>query len=103
MMHSQKAIDLIKEFEGCRLEAYKDQAGVWTIGYGHTSLVDCAYTCTQEQADAWLDKDVAIADRSVNKLAPWANQNQFDALVDFAFNLGGYSHGFTPGMRSLKV
>jgi lysozyme len=88
MTHSQAAIDLIKEFEGCRLEAYQDQTGVWTIGYGHTLGVLDSSLISERQALLFLGFDLDKADAAVNKLAPWANQNQFDALVDFAFNLG---------------
>ena len=90
MTHSQKAIDLVREFEGCRLTSYQDQGGVWTIGYGHTDAVHENQTCTEEQAIEWLNDDLKIADTAVNRLVSVKiTQNQFDALVDFVFNLGG--------------
>lgn len=75
--------------EGFRSTAYQDSGGVWTIGYGHTKGVTKGMTCTQAQADQWLADDVKEASDAVNKLVQVPlNQNQFDALVDFVFNLG---------------
>lgn len=87
--YSEEGYALTKGFEGLRLKAYQDQGGVWTIGYGHTRGVKPGDTCTQEQADAWLHEDVTGAVACVQRLVkvPLA-QEQFDALVDFAFNLG---------------
>ena len=87
---SAKGISLTKRFEGLKLSAYRDQAGVWTIGYGHTGPeVYAGLTITQSQADAFLARDVAGAVACVNRLVTSEiNQNQFDALVDFVFNLG---------------
>lgn len=90
---SQSGLALIKQFEGCRLTAYQCSAGVWTIGYGHTAGVRKGMKITQEQADTFLRQDVAKFEKYVNNPAyvPFTdklNQNQFDALVSFAFNLG---------------
>ena len=81
---------LIQEFEGCRLTAYVCPAGVLTIGYGHTGPdVDSGESIPQSKADELLAKDVARFVRAVNELiAVPLNQNQFDALVSFAFNCG---------------
>lgn len=80
---------LTEAFEGLRLTAYKDQKGVLTIGYGHTSHVFAGQTCTQEQADAWLEQDIAIAEAGVNRLVTVRlTQGEFDAVVDFSFNVG---------------
>ena len=89
----QAGLALIKQFEGCRLTAYKCAAGVWTIGYGHTAGVHSGMTITQAQADAYLLEDVAKFEKYVNNSAyvpvtDKLNQNQFDALVSFAFNCG---------------
>ena len=85
-----KGLALTEQFEGCRLTAYQDQVGVWTIGYGHTGPEVCAgLSVTQEQASALLQKDVSSAADFVNKSVMVAlTQEEFDALVDFVFNLG---------------
>ncbi len=87
---SQKGIDLIKTFEGCRLEAYKCPAGVWTIGYGHTGadVVPCR-KITQDEAERLLRQDLTVHCNNVSKLVKVPlNQNQFDALVSFEYNEG---------------
>ena len=89
----QAGLALIKQFEGCRLIAYQCSAGVWTIGYGHTAGVHKGMKITQAQADEYLKQDVAKFEKYVNNpsYVPFTdklNQNQFDALVSFAFNLG---------------
>jgi lysozyme len=87
---SQNGIELIKKFEGCRLEAYKCPAGILTIGYGHTgSEVHLGQKITQEQAEKYLKQDITIHSNNVSRLvkAP-LNQNQFDALVSFEYNVG---------------
>ena len=90
---SATGIALIKRFEGCRLTAYKCAAGVWTIGYGHTSGVYAGMRITQAQAEAFFQADCRKFESYVNNPAyvpqtEQLNQNQFDALVSFAFNLG---------------
>lgn len=81
---------LIKSFEQCRLTAYQDQRGRWTIGWGHTGPeVVQGLEWTQEQADAALLSDLHTAVNAVMRDVDVAiNQNQFDALVSFAFNVG---------------
>lgn len=88
--YSQDGLALTEQFEGCRLTAYQDQVGVWTIGYGHTGKdVVAGLTITQDQANALLASDIAAAAAFVNQAVAVAlNQNEFDALVDFVFNLG---------------
>ena len=85
---SEKGLSLIKQFEGCRLKAYKDFVGIWTIGYGHTKNVKQNQQITQAQADAFLKQDVATAVKAVNALKYTLNQNQMDALTSFTFNCG---------------
>ena len=89
MRPSPAAYDLIKEFEGLRLHAYQDSAGVWTIGWGHTGDVKRGQSITIHQAEALLALDIGIAAAAVNRHveAP-LSQNMFDALVSFTFNLG---------------
>lgn len=80
---------LTEAFEGCKLAAYRDSKGVLTIGYGHTSHVYAGQTCTQADADRWLVQDIATAEAAVNRLVTVTlSQHEFDALVDFTFNVG---------------
>lgn len=89
MKISQTGIDLIKSFEGCYLKAYKCPAGVWTIGYGHTGGVKEGQTINHAQAVVMLQTDLTSYEMAVNTNVKVAiNQNQFDALVSFAFNCG---------------
>lgn len=103
MKISNKGIALIKEFEGCRLEAYKDPAGVPTIGYGHTSGVQMGQKITLEQAEEYLREDIERFENHVmryNGTYRW-NQNQFDALVSFAYNIGNIDQLTAGGKRSI--
>lgn len=89
MDYSPDGLKLTESFEGCRLAAYLDSVGVPTIGYGHTHGVTMGMTCTQEQAEQWLQEDIQVAVQAVNNLVTVPlTQQQFDALVDFTFNLG---------------
>lgn len=88
-MHiSEKGLRLIKNFEGCRLTAYKCSAGVWTIGWGHTAGVKQGMTITQKQADDMLKTDLVVYENHVKSLKREFNQNEFDALVSFCYNCG---------------
>ena len=103
MKTSQTGIKLIEEFEGCRLTAYQDSVGVWTIGYGHTKNVKRGQVITREQAEHYLIQDVAKAEKNVNSFDSkyhW-NQNQFDALVSFAFNIGSINQLTANGTRTI--
>lgn len=91
---SQKGVDFIKKHEGCRLNSYRDSVGVWTIGYGNTFYttginVKKGEKITIEQAEELLKMTLKDFVEDVNGLvkAP-LNQNQFDALVSFAYNVG---------------
>jgi lysozyme len=90
MTYSSNGLALTKGFEGCELTAYADQTGVWTIGYGHTgSGVYAGLTITSDIADVFLESDVSGSVTAVNRfVTSVVNQNQFDSLVDFVFNLG---------------
>ena len=103
MKISNKGLELIKRFEGCRLAAYKDSGGTWTIGYGHTKGVTAGQTITQAQADAFLVEDCGKAESAVNKYMEKYNfnQNQFDALVSFAFNIGSIDKLTVNGTRTI--
>lgn len=86
---SDKGKQLIKKYEGCRLKAYKCPRGVWTIGYGHTNNVRPDDVITQDEANELFKRDVKIFENTINRLVKAKlNQNQFDALVSFTFNLG---------------
>lgn len=90
MKISAKGLSLIKQFEGCRLFAYRCPAGVLTIGYGHTAGVTDNMQITQEQAENYLREDVEKYENAVMKYDAIYNfnQNQFDALVSFTYNCG---------------
>jgi lysozyme len=80
---------LVRQFEGCRLQAYLCPAGVPTIGVGHTRGVKLGERCSQEQADLWLTQDLDDAGAAVASLVKVPlTQGQFDALTSFVFNLG---------------
>lgn len=90
---SQNGLEFIGSFEGLRLTAYWDSYGqVWTIGYGHTGGVRQGQTITKAQALSYLRSDCQTAANAVNNYVKVSlNQNQFDALVSFTFNLGAGS------------
>lgn len=93
MKTSTFGIDLIKDFEGFREEAYLDAAGIPTIGFGSTrvkgSKVVLGQTITVEEAEAQLQADLSKFEKAVEKMVKAKiSQCQFDALVSFAYNLG---------------
>lgn len=89
MQISKAGLDLIKQFEGLYLKAYRCPAGVPTIGYGHTAGVAMGQTITEQHADEYLRRAVRMFERAVERVVKVPlTQGQFDALVSFAFNLG---------------
>lgn len=85
----QAGIDFIKQFEGCRLEAYYDQANILTIGYGDTEDVTPGMVITQQDADSRLINRLESFEQGVNELVSVPiNQNQFNALCSFSYNVG---------------
>lgn len=88
MRTSQRGINLIKQHEGLRLEAYRCPAGIYTIGYGHTAGVRRGDVIDERRAEQLLADDLKKFEAVVNRECPGINQNQFDALVSFTFNLG---------------
>lgn len=93
MQINEKGLQLVKEFEGCRLTAYLDPVGVWTIGFGNTSHAKKGLKITAEQAEAWLKEDLKTAEKAVTK---WQahysfNENEASALISFTFNCGARS------------
>ena len=87
---SERGLNLIKSYEGCRLTAYRCPANVLTIGWGHTKNVYEGMSITQDEADRLLVEDVQVYANAVNKYVSKFNfnQNQFNALVSFAYNCG---------------
>lgn len=89
-----EGLAMIKHFEGLRTTAYQDSVGVWTIGYGHTSMagppqVYPGMTITEAEAEAILQQDLDIFERGVSQaLTVTTHENQFSAMVSFAFNVG---------------
>lgn len=88
MKASVDAYELIKQSEGLRLKAYLCPAGIWTIGYGHTSGVSPNSFITIQEADEYLHRDVATIEMQLNKLNLSLRQCQWDAIVSFVFNVG---------------
>lgn len=109
MKISNNGIDLIKEFEGCRLAAYRDSVGVLTIGYGWTYPVDGrpikpGMTIAQETAERLLKTGLVSYENDVLKLVRVKlTQNQFDALVSFAYNLGARALSTSTLLRKLNT
>ena len=80
---------LLKSFEKCKLEAYQDQGGVWTIGWGHTDPTVCqGMVYTQQQADQQLLNDLETFYVLDHYLTEQCNDNQYSALICLAFNVG---------------
>jgi len=90
MKTSQKGLTLVESEEGLRLQTYLDTVGRATIGYGHLILSGESYTngITQAEAQSILAIDIEKVENALNALELNLNQNQFDALIDFGFNLG---------------
>lgn len=96
---NEAGLNLVKEFEGLYTKAYKCPAGVWTIGYGHTGKVDGESICkgmtiSKAKATELLKEDMAAFEKAVKnckELTFTLNDNQFSALVSFAFNCGSGS------------
>jgi lysozyme len=95
---------IIKESESLQLKAYLCPAGVWTIGWGHTKGVKAGDTCTIDEAEVMLSSDLLDAEYAVNKCVKVdLNQNQFDALVSFVFNVGGGNFKSSTMLRKLNA
>lgn len=89
MTLSKEGAAAIGKHEGLRLDAYQDDAGVWTIGYGHTAGVKPGMVITKDQADKYFIQDTKEFQDSVNRLVKVdVTQAQFDALVSLTFNIG---------------
>lgn len=103
MRASDILIEAIKGFEGFRAEAYKCPAGVWTIGYGHTAGVKKGQKVSKAQAEELLRKDLSRTEDYVNKLGVCKMQGQFDALVDFAYNIGMSALGSSTLIKKIRA
>lgn len=107
MRTSKNGIEMIKKFEGLRLHAYKCPAGVYTIGYGHTGSVAPNMKISKETAEKFLIDDLKKFENHVNeynvKYKYRFTQNQFDALVSFAFNIGNIKQLTANGTRNKKT
>lgn len=109
MQTSDKGIALIKQFEGCKLTAYQDSVGVWTIGYGWTKPVDgkpirAGMTIKQETAERLLKTGLVSYESDVSRLVKVGlTQGQFDALVSFTYNLGARSLSTSTLLRKLNA
>lgn len=102
MTTSERGLSLIKSFEGLRLESYLCPAKVWTIGYGHTSGVKQGQTIIEEQAEQFLKDDLLTFEKAVLAHNLKLNQNQFDALVSFTYNVGGGNLNKSTLLRKVK-
>ena len=109
MQTSDKGIALIKQFEGCKLTAYQDSVGVWTIGYGWTQPVDgkpirAGMTIKQETAERLLKTGLVSYESDVSRLVKVGlTQGKFDALVSFTYNLGARSLSTSTLLRKLNA
>jgi len=101
---SESGIALLKRFEGLELEAYQDIAGVWTIGYGHTGPdVQPGMRITEREAEALLRRDLKSRENAVERLVNVPlNQNEFDALVSFVYNVGAEAFRRSTALRRLN-
>jgi lysozyme len=107
MQLSFNGLEAIKEHEGFKANAYKDVAGVWTIGYGTIKIngkpVQEGMTCTVAEATEYMRQDLAWAQTAINKLVKVPlKQNQFDALVSFIYNIGENAFGKSTMLRLLN-
>ena len=111
---SKNGLKLIKEFEGCKLTAYYDCADVITIGYGTTNAdkaitgttIKPGMTISQATAEKWLeaslDKKYAPLVNKYDSKYSWT-QNEFDALISFAYNIGNIDQLTAKGTRDKKT
>ena len=90
---NKAGLELLKSFEGLRLEAYQDSGGIWTIGYGHTATAKEDMVIDEAEAERLLLLDLYIAESAVDLLVTERvpSDNQFAALVVFVFNIGVFA------------
>lgn len=104
-MHiNQEGLNLIKSFEGLRLEAYQDVAGIWTIGYGHIKNVKEGMAISEAEAEALLRDDLADAESAVSRFVKEPiSENEFSALVSLVFNIGSGAFAGSTVLRKLNA
>jgi lysozyme len=104
MSYSKTGLALTESFEGCKLTAYQDVRGIWTIGFGHTgTAVHPSLTWTQAQADAQLSADIAWASNVVNALVTISiTQGEHDGLTDLVFNIGAHAFATSTLLKKLN-
>ncbi len=102
---NQAGLTLIQSFEGCRLDAYQDVAGIWTIGYGHTRGVYAGQVFTQDDADAALVDDLAGAAGAVERAISNddTTDNQFAAMVSLTYNIGAGNFASSSVLREHRA
>ena len=88
MKASDLLIGKIKEFEGFSNTAYRCAAGVWTCGFGATKGITATTRCTRQEAERWLQRDLAPIEAYLNTIPEVDTQGRFDSCADFCFNLG---------------
>lgn len=104
MTVSPEGRQFIERHEGCRLVSYRDGAGIWTIGYGHTNGVHADMMITQEKADEWLGEDLGVAEGAISAhVTATLAQNQYDALASFIFNVGAGAFATSTLLRMVNA
>ncbi len=105
MTYDLAGLKLTESFEGLRLAAYKDVHGIWTIGYGHTGpAVYAGLVVDAAMAEILLKGDILHAALCVNRFVTHPiDQSQFDALVDFTFNVGVGSFQSSEVLRAVNA
>lgn len=104
MVTSERGKELIRSFEGVKLQSYLCPAGVWTLGYGHTKGVKEGDSCSEQQAREWLQDDLRASESALERLVEVPlTQGQFDALASFVFNLGSGNLASSTLLRLLNA
>lgn len=104
MKASERAISLIKKFEGLRLTSYRCSAGKWTIGWGSTKDVTPGMTIDLREAELRLIRDLSAIEDELNRMIKIPlSQNQYDAIVSWAFNFGATKVRTSELIRKLNL